>query len=98
MKNDGTKVWLTAAEYADRIGLTVRALRVYEQHGLLSPRRTANNWRLYGVEDIARLNEILALKRLGLSLTGIADLLAGKATDLVRTLSMQQATLEALRD
>jgi DNA-binding transcriptional MerR regulator len=98
MKEDATTVWLTAAECADRIGLTVRALRVYERHGLLSPRRTAKNWRVYGVEDIARLNEILALKRLGLSLAGIADLLAGKATDLARTLSMQQATLEALRD
>lgn len=98
MKDRGTTLWLTAAECADRIGLTVRALRVYERRGLLSPRRTDKNWRLYGVEDIARLDEILALKRLGLSLAGIADLLAGKATDLDRTLSMQQATLEALRD
>ena len=98
MKDNGTTLWLTAAECAERIGLTVRALRVYERHGLLSPRRTAKNWRLYGIEDIARLNEILALKRLGLSLAGIADILAGKATDLDCTLSMQQATLEAFRD
>jgi hypothetical protein len=33
-------VWLTAAECANRIGLTTRALRLYEQHGLINPRRT----------------------------------------------------------
>ena len=97
MKDNGTTLKLTAAECAERIGLTVRALRVYERHGLLRPRRTDKNWRLYGVEDLARLNEILALKRFGLSLAGIADLLAGKPTDLDRTLAMQQATQEALR-
>jgi DNA-binding transcriptional MerR regulator len=77
MKDNGTTLKLTAAECAERIGLTVRALRVYERHGLHRPRRTDKNWRLYGVEEIARLNEILALKRFGLSLARIADLLTG---------------------
>jgi DNA-binding transcriptional MerR regulator len=97
MKDNGTTLKLTAAECAERIGLTVRALRVYERHGLLCPRRTDKNWRLYGVEDLARLNEILALKRFGLSLAGIADLLAGKPTDIDRTLAMLQAPQETLR-
>ena len=83
-------LWLTAAECAERIGLTVKALRLYEKRGLINPRRTGKNWRLYGVEDIARLNEILALKRLGLSLARITELLAGQATDVDRTLVMQQ--------
>ena len=61
---------LTAQECAERIGLSVRTLRLYEQHGLISPRRTAKQWRLYGSGEIARLNEILALKTLGLSLSG----------------------------
>ena len=90
-------LWLTAAECAERIGLTVRALRLYERRGLLCPRRTAKNWRLYGLQDVARLHEILALKRLGLSLTRIAELLAGRATDLDQTLATQQSALEALR-
>ena len=90
-------LWLTAAECAERIGLTVKALRLYEKRGLINPRRTGKNWRLYGVEDIARLNEILALKRLGLSLARITELLAGHATDLDRTLAMQQTQLLSLR-
>ncbi len=89
---------LTAAECAERLGLTVRALRVYEDRGLISPRRTAKNWRLYGGAEIARLTEILALKRLGLSLTRITILLAGTAPDLGQTLTVQQSALVDLRD
>ncbi|PLP58393.1 transcriptional regulator [Mesorhizobium loti] len=90
--------WLTAAECANRIGLTVRALRLYERYGLITPRRTDKDWRLYGTADVARLTEVLALKRLGLSLSAIAGLLAGKATDLERLLHMQQAVLHETRE
>ncbi|CAN7470708.1 MerR family transcriptional regulator [Rhizobium sp. LjRoot258] len=91
-------LWLTAAQCAERMGLTVRALRLYEARGLINPRRTGKNWRLYGLSDIARLHEILALKRMGLSLAHITQLLAGRAIDLDRTLAMQQAALVALRE
>jgi DNA-binding transcriptional MerR regulator len=90
--------WLTAAECARRMRLTVRALRLYERHGLIAPRRTAKNWRLYGATDLARLNEVLALKRLGLSLSRITTLLAGRAVDLERILTMQRAALLQQRD
>jgi DNA-binding transcriptional MerR regulator len=88
---------LTAAECAARIGLTVRALRVYERHGLIAPKRTGKGWRLYGRAEIARLHEILALKQLGLSLSRIAALLEGRANDLDRALAMQETALSALR-
>lgn len=91
-------VLLTAAECADRIGLTVRGLRLYESRGLISPRRTAKSWRLYGAAEISRLHEILALKRMGLSLVQIAKLLEGRAIDLDRTLAVQQSSLLQLRD
>ncbi|NRP70672.1 Mercuric resistance operon regulatory protein [Ensifer psoraleae] len=90
--------WLTAAECAERLGLTVRALRVYESRGLISPRRTGKNWRLYGAEEFARLNEIVALKRLGLSLSRITALLGGQTADLDRTLALQQSTLIDLHE
>ncbi|OJF92699.1 MerR family transcriptional regulator [Pararhizobium antarcticum] len=85
---------LTAAQCAKRIGLTVRALRLYEQAGLVRPGRTGKNWRVYGTSEVARLNEIIALKRLGLSLQHIAQLLGGQATDLDRMLSMQNLALK----
>lgn len=90
--------WLTAAECAERTGLTVRALRVYEGHGLIAPKRTGKNWRLYGTKDIERLHEILALKRLGLSLARITQLLAGRASDLNHTLGLQKAALIEMRE
>lgn len=92
-----TETWLTAADCARRIGLSVRALRLYEQHGLIAPRRTGKTWRLYGPDEIARLNEVLALKSLGFSLARIAELLQGHPTDLGRLLDMQRDTLNETR-
>ena len=93
-----TENWLTAADCARRIGLSVRALRVYEQHGLVTPRRTGKSWRLYGPDDIARLNEVLALKSLGLSLSSIAELLKDRPTDLLRLLEMQREALRSTQE
>ena len=74
MRSKG-EIGLEANECAARIGLSKRALRLYEEHGLIRPRRTQKGWRLYGADEIARLHEILALKRLGLSLQRITALL-----------------------
>jgi DNA-binding transcriptional MerR regulator len=88
---------LTAADCAARMGLTVRALRVYERHGLITPRRTAKNWRLYGIREIERLNEIIILKGFGLPLAHIARLLAGKETNLDGVLATQAEALTRQR-
>lgn len=92
-----TDLSLTAAECARRLGLTVRALRLYEHYGLISPARTQKGWRIYGPAEIARLSEVLALKRLGLSLAKIADLLTGRPADLARMLALQHEALTTLR-
>jgi DNA-binding transcriptional MerR regulator len=93
-----TEQWLTPADCARRIGLSVRALRIYEEHGLIAPRRTGKSWRLYGPDDIARLNEVLALKSLGLSLARIGELLKGRPADLGRLLDMQHDALREAQD
>jgi DNA-binding transcriptional MerR regulator len=74
---------LSPAETARRFGVSIKALRLYEQHGLLQPLRHRNGstgaaWRLYGSDQLARLHQILALKRLGLSLAQIGELLVGE--------------------
>jgi DNA-binding transcriptional MerR regulator len=96
-KRTQDEILLTALECSQRIGLSIRALRLYEQHGLISPPRTAKRWRLYGSREIARLNEILALKALGLSLSSITKILCGHPVDLTRTLSLQQGALKEAR-
>ena len=80
----------TAADTARRLGLTVRALRVYERHGLVRPGRTAAGWRVYGPDEVARLHQVTALKRLGLTLAQIAALLRGRGVDLERLLAAQE--------
>ena len=85
------------AETAQRLGVSIKALRVYERQGLVTPLRTSAGWRVYGPDQIARLHQILALKGLGLSLSRIAELLAGKAVALDGLLALQEEALAAQR-
>jgi DNA-binding transcriptional MerR regulator len=93
---------LSPAETAKRFGISIKALRLYEQHGLLQPLRAANGsrgaaWRVYGSDQLARLHQILALKRLGLSLGQIGELLVGRdALDPI--LAAQEQVLERDRE
>jgi|SRR5690349_5984150 len=80
---------LSAAECARRTGLTVRALRVYERMKLLKPARSAKGWRLYGPDELIRLNTIIALKNFGLSLAQIRKLCSEGPPALGQILDMQ---------
>ncbi len=62
----------TVGELAGELAVTARALRFYEDRGLLQPRRVGQN-RVYGRRDRARLILILRGKRLGFSLAEIRD-------------------------
>ena len=88
---------LSPAETARRFGVSIKALRLYEQHGFLKPLRTSNGstgaaWRVYGSDQLARLHQILALKRLGLSLGQIGELLVGEDA-LDQILAFQERVL-----
>jgi DNA-binding transcriptional MerR regulator len=86
--------FLRPSEAADRLGVSTKALRLYEERGLVTPIRTAAGWRAYGPGEMARLAEIAALRALGLSLAQIARVLAGEAKDLEPALAAHQAALE----
>jgi DNA-binding transcriptional MerR regulator len=83
------RTWLTAAACAARTGLTVRALRVYERDGLLNPTRGANGWRRYGPADLVRLNSIVILKVLGLTLAQIRAIMSDHPPSLLQLLDIQ---------
>ena len=85
--------YLSPAETAERLGVTIKALRLYERHGLVTPLRSEAGWRAYGPEQIARLHQVLALKRLGLPLARIAELLSGRLADLADVLAVQEQAL-----
>ena len=86
--------FLAPSEAAARLGVSAKALRLYEQRGLVSPVRTAAGWRAYGPAEMARAAEIAALRALGLSLAQVARVLAGEAKDLEPALALHQAALE----
>jgi DNA-binding transcriptional MerR regulator len=89
---------LSAAECARRTGLTVRALRVYERHGLIEPARSGKGWRLYGPKELQRLNVIVTLKTFGMTLAQIRSLLKKTPPPLARVLEMQLRACRARRD
>ena len=61
---------------ADLVGMHPQTLRIYEQKGLVQPKRTAGNTRLYSEADIERLRLIQRLTtEIGLNLAGVERVL-----------------------
>jgi len=57
---------------AERYNIHPQTLRLYEREGLIKPARTSGNTRLYGVDEIRKLEMILTLTRdLGVNLAGV---------------------------
>ncbi len=86
--------FLTPSEAAKRLGVSAKALRIYEQRGLIAPARTAAGWRAYGPEEMRRAAEITALRALELGLAQIAPLLDADPQGLAQALAAHQAVLE----
>jgi MerR family transcriptional regulator/heat shock protein HspR len=78
---------------AELVGMHPQTLRIYEQKGLVRPRRTAGNTRLYSEGDLERLRTIQQLTTLwGLNLAGVERVL-----ELEDELARAHAQLEQLQ-
>lgn len=101
---------LTVRDAAERLGVTPRTLKYYEERGLVTPSRSEGRYRLYDAADLERFARILRLRALGFSLHGITEMLkrplepAGDGRrrysdaslrDIHADLSQQIATLDA---
>ncbi len=85
---------LKVGELARRSGITVRTLHHYDAIGLLTPSaRSDSGYRLYNRDDIARLHQIQAMRRLDLSLADIGALLARPDSSLASIVEQQIAAL-----
>ena len=85
---------------ADLVGMHPQTLRIYESKGLIRPKRTAGNTRLYSEADIERLQLIQQLTNdLGLNLAGVEQVmqLQDEVERMRRTLNrMEREMREAI--
>jgi DNA-binding transcriptional MerR regulator len=90
----------TITQLCREFGATPRALRFYEEQGLLSPARRQMQ-RIYSYKDRARLQLIIRGRRVGLSLADIRGILdayerEGEAAQNARALDIFRQRIEAL--
>jgi DNA-binding transcriptional MerR regulator len=85
-------------EFAKLAGVTVRALHHYDRIGLLKPQRGSSGFRFYDLKDMERLEQIAALKFLGIPLNEIKLLLKRGPLTLVESLHMQREALAEKRN
>lgn len=86
---------LRTQAFAVLTGVTVRALHHYDRIGLLIPGRSASGYRLYGKRELERLEQITALRFIGVPLKQMRPLLDGCV--LAEALPRQRALLEQKR-
>src|SRR6476659_6518312 len=91
------KTHYTIHEFAALGGVTVKALHHYDRLGLLRPRRSNAGYRLYVPRDLERLEQIVALKSIALTLEQIKVVLDGDVDALADALRAQRQTLEKKR-
>ena len=65
----------TISQIADQLDISTRTVRFYEEKGLIQPKRTRGNQRVYTPRNKARLKLILRGKRFGFSLEEIAEMI-----------------------
>lgn len=87
-------------EAASRLGISARAIRFYEEKGLILPaKQSSNGYRTYTENDIWRLQTIAALREIGMSLQDITHALGeidqGNQQRLEEYLELQQAVMYA---
>lgn len=86
----------TVGEVAQQAGISVRTLHHYDEIGLLNPSaRSEAGYRLYDGSDVARLQQILLYRELGLPLEEISRVMSDPGFDRVAALREQRARLEA---
>ena len=84
----------TVSNLARRTRLTVRTLHHYDRIGLVKPsRRSDAGYRLYGPEDLGRLEQVLFFRQLGFALEDIRKIMRARSFERATALEAQRALL-----
>lgn len=89
---------LTVRDAAERLGVTPRTLKYYEERGLVSPSRSEGRYRLYDEDDLKRFGRILRLRGLGFSLHSIAEMLKRPLEAVEGSHRYSAESLQQIRD
>jgi DNA-binding transcriptional MerR regulator len=89
--------YMTIGEFAGRVRLSPKALRLYDRLGLLEPARVDGDsgYRLYTEDQIERAQLVGLLRRLGMPLAQIASVLELEAAEAARSIAAYSEQLEA---
>ena len=104
MKSSPKEKFFYISDLAAEFEISPRSIRFYEEKGLLSPRRTGGNQRIYGKRDRARLKLIMRGKRFGYSLDEIAEMIGmtdtekGEVDQIKASLAYGAKKLQEIRD
>ncbi|WP_165189591.1 MerR family transcriptional regulator [Caulobacter soli] len=90
--------YVSIAELAKRLGVTSRALRHYQDQGLIRSHRIARNVRAYDLETVAMVETIVALREIDLPLAAIRDILALRHEPEAQAEALRAALLEVQAD
>ena len=105
-KGDHAQEQFSISELSQEFDVTTRAIRFYEDEGLLEPQRQGRQ-RVYSSRDRVRLKLILRGKRLGFSLSEIGDIIdmydsepgeVGQLQYFIEKISVRRKTLKQQRD
>jgi DNA-binding transcriptional MerR regulator len=89
---------MRSGEAAERLGITPRTIKYYEELGLLTPSRSGGNYRDYTAEDLERVERIRNMQQLGYSLAAIREFLKyRRQLDESGARRLRVADLEAAR-
>lgn len=81
----------------ERLSISPKALRIYEENNIVVPLRNNNGYRNYREEDLIKLREVILLKELGFSLKEIkvlADKNKYENFEIIRSLYFQEKAIE----
>ncbi len=96
--------YYSISDLATEFEISPRSIRFYEEKGLLSPKRSRGNQRIYDKRDRARLKLILRGKRFGYSLNAIAEMIGmtaaemGEIEQIEASLAYGEKKLREIRD
>ena len=88
---------MNTKDVCDGLNVTLKSLRVYEECGIVIPKREENNYRNYSEDDLFKLRTVILLKELGFSLKDIRNLMDKNNyanTQFMRSIYLQLKAVE----